>query len=471
MRVRVPAVGIAARLTVLWTLLFAAGLAAFTALAWAGITREQYEALDADLAATATLASEKIAQGTVPTIQELQHADVPDAAVMVVRHGTRTSVGRNAVPTPIARQLALLPLNRGVTLAGNEAFRAYGIPLHSGGAGARVVALASTRTLQDEQRRSGYGFGIAAVPILLFAVVVGALLARRSLAPIANMRSVAAQIAQEGNLTRRLGMSGTDDLASLARTFNEMFDRLEQSFARERAFIGDVSHELRNSLGAIIGEADLALSKDDEIERYRRALRAIAMRARRLAAAAEDLLLLARADAGALPSGEIVDLNDIAARASAEVQQRSEGPAISLVLTEDAMPVRARSELLARAVENLLINARQSARAHVAVTLSSRTPFAELRVDDDGPGIPDAEREAIFRRFRRGAVTYAGSGLGLALVQAIVRVYGGSVAVERSDLGGASLWVRLPLAAEKMSSECHPVTVGSNRRSDTHEVF
>lgn len=435
---------IVTRLTLLWTALFAVGLGAFTALAWAGIVREQYEALDIDLSSTATFAARRIAQHSGLTVQDLQQADAPDAALVIVRDGSVDHVGAKTFSNNIIVRLRTMPLNRGVTLTDGEATRAYAVSL-GGQPNARVIAIASTRTLQDEQRRTGYGFGVAALPILIFAVVMGVVLARRSLAPIKKMRSVAAQIAREGTFSRRLNVHGSDELALLASTFDEMLGRLEQSFAREQAFIGDVSHELRNSLGAIIGEGDLALAKPDDSNRYGDALSAIVRRARRLAGTVDDLLLLARADAGALPHTELVDLNELATRVAAEVQQRNTGPAITLSLSDDPISILARSELLARVIENLLVNARHAARSRVALQITQRRDSAALHVDDDGAGVPESDRDAIFRRFRRGKAGYAGSGLGLALVRAIIGAYGGTVSVGRSALGGASFVVELPL--------------------------
>jgi len=444
----------------LWTALFALGLAAFTALAWVGIVREQYEALDGDLASTASFAAQRIAHHGIPTMRELQHADAPDAAIVVIRNGRAREIGARNLPSNAVHQLTTLPLNHGITLTNGGAMRAYAVALN-GQPNARVVAIASTRTLQDEQRRFGYGFGVGALPILAFAVVIGALLAKRSLAPIENMRSVAAQIAGESTLTRRLDVHGSDELALLARTFNDMLERLEQSFSRERAFIGDVSHELRNSLAAIIAESDVALSKDRAAGAYSDALAAVVSRARRLASAVDDLLLLARADAGALSANERVDVNDVVARVCADAQKKLQGTPIAVELSKVPVTVLAREELIARAVENLVVNARHAARSRVALRVYRESSRAVVRVDDDGPGVPLDDQEKIFRRFERGAVEYAGSGLGLPLVAAIARAYGGRVTVDANVWNGASFVLELPLAPNAvMDSSSRDDTMG-----------
>ncbi len=432
--------GIVTRITLLWTALFAVGLTAFTALAWAGIVREQLEALDVDLSSTATFAATRIAEHNMPTATDLQDAEAPDASVLVIRHGVARVIGPKTFSSHFVAALAALPLNRGITLADGDALRAYAIRL---GSGSRIVAVVSMRTFQDEERRAGYGFGIAALPILLLAIIVGFVLARRSLAPIETMRRIAAQIAHEGTFTHRLHLDGKDELARLAATFDDMLGRLEQSFVRERAFIGDVSHELRNSLGAIIGEGEFALAKSDDAQRCGSALAAIVARSRRLAGTVDDLLLLARADAGVLPRMEHVDINELTARVTAEVQQRESGPPVSVSLSEEPFTLLAHSELLERVIDNVLVNARHAARSRVALMISGRDDMVQIRVEDDGPGVPEPEREAIFRRFRRGDAGYAGSGLGLALVQAIVRAYGGTVSVDRSPWDGASFLIEL----------------------------
>lgn len=448
MRVRTFTLGIATRITVLWTLLFALGLAAFTALAWAGIVREQLEALDADLSSTATFAATRIAEHRMPTAADLSHADAPDASVVIIRPKGARIVGPRIVPRRFISIFAKLPLGRGISLHAGEKVRAYSVALnaHTGG---RAVAIVPLRTLQDEQRRSAYGFAAAAMPILVFAVLTGILLARRSLSPIETIRRVAAQVARDGTFSHRLRLAGTDELARLAATFDDMLGRLEQSFVRERAFIGDVSHELRNSLGAIIAEADFALAKTSDPQRRAQSLAAILARARRLSSVVDDLLLLARTDAGAVPRGEPIDLNELAARVSSEVQQRDGGAPLTVCLSEDPVIVFAQSDLMERVIDNVLVNARHAARSRVALTVTSEAETAIVRVDDDGPGVPDAEREAIFHRFQRGRANYAGAGLGLALVRTILAAYDGSVRVGSSSWGGASFCIELKQREER----------------------
>jgi signal transduction histidine kinase len=361
---------------------------------------------------------------------------------LVLLRGTRP-VASAGIPIPPTLLTVLLPLRQGVTLKSTPEYRAVALGV-SGRPTERVVVIAPISTLEDEQRRSGYGLAAAAGPIVLFAVLMGAWLARKSFAPIENMRRVVQHIARSRSLKTRLRVAGNDELSRLGGTLDEMLNRLEQSFDRERAFIGDVSHELRNSLGAIIAEADHALSKPRDASDYSIALAAIVARARRLASAVDDLLLLARADAGALPKNEAVDLNDVAARVCADVQRRSDGLAVTVELSDEPVLVLGRTELISRAMENLVVNARNAAKQHVLLRVSCHAGSAIVQIDDDGPGVPTTENEAIFRRFHRGDVSYAGSGLGLPLVAAIAGAYGGTISVVSSARGGASFILKLP---------------------------
>ncbi|MCU1491189.1 MAG: histidine kinase [Acidimicrobiaceae bacterium] len=220
---------------------------------------------------------------------------------------------------------------------------------------------------------------------------------------------------------------------------------------RQREFAADASHELRTPLGVIEAEVGLALSEPRDAPAYHDALERVGKESRRLGVIVDELLFLARLDAGvgSLPS-EPVDLGAIAeactarfAPVAARQDQRLEyRPGSGSPLLVAAPP-----EWMDRVLGVLLDNACRYAGASGTVEVSSerRGSHALLTVDDSGPGIPDALRAVIFERFRRGTDTAAGSGLGLAIADTLVSATNGSFEVGRSPLGGARMRVAWPL--------------------------
>ncbi len=279
---------------------------------------------------------------------------------------------------------------------------------------------------------------------LLAALLAGYLLAARTASPLRHFAATAAEV-DAGALEPRLdpGAGAPAELRTLAEAFNHMLDRLDRAFERQRRFVSDASHELRSPLTAIRGQLEvLARNEEPSGEEVRR-VEAVAMaemgRVERLV---DDLLSLARLDEGAPPAPRDLlaagFLRELAAAtpAATELGELAEG-------TLSADP-----DLLARAVRNLLDNANRHAAGRVV--LSSRATGSSLlnAVDDDGPGIPAAERERVFDRFHRSEPgrerAAGGSGLGLGIARAIVAAHGGRIWVEDSHLGGARVAFELP---------------------------
>jgi signal transduction histidine kinase len=310
----------------------------------------------------------------------------------------------------------------------------------------RALAYASDEPLIAEAEHIRTGFLLASLPVLALSALGGWLLARRSLRPVDDMTRLASSIAVSGEMRGRLGLRSDDELGRLATTLDAMLERLEASFRRERAFIGDVSHELRTAVGAMTTVAEVALGQQREAAEYRTALQSIARRGKLLALLIDDLLVLARADAGVLRSADRADVNDIVAQVGADAQKGMNGIPIEVHLADEALFVDATPELVARALDNLVANAARHARTRISLNVEHRDGVAVVTVDDDGPGIPANEREHVFRRFYRGTSRYEGSGIGLALSAAVTRAYGGDIVAADSPLGGARFAVSLPLA-------------------------
>jgi signal transduction histidine kinase len=280
--------------------------------------------------------------------------------------------------------------------------------------------------------------------IVVLVGLVGAavwLIVRRALRPVDEMRGEVEEISH-GTLHRRVPVPAThDEIARLAGTMNAMLDRLEGSAARQREFVSDASHELRSPL--------TAMRTTLEVTRHEDSVEWDAVRAdlldgnERMEALVDGLLELARADDASLPApGELVEIADVVADEVA----RPRCVAVRLGEVDD-VAVRGRADQLGRVVRNLVDNAERYAGSRVEVSVHGAPDAVVLAVDDDGPGIPKADRDRVFERFTRLDEDRnrddGGAGLGLAIVKSIVDRSGGTVAILDGPLGGTRVEVRL----------------------------
>jgi signal transduction histidine kinase len=285
------------------------------------------------------------------------------------------------------------------------------------------------------------------LPLLLVVVAATAwVVVGRTLAPVEAIRSEVDAISA-AQLHRRVPDPAADDeVGRLARTMNRMLARLEQAQARQRRLVSDASHELRSPVAAIRQHAEVALAHPDRTSIVGLAATVLAedLRLQRLA---EDLLLLTRADEHSLAlRRRPVDLDDLVFEEARRLRHttglRVDTSAVSAGRVEgDAAGLR-------RVLRNLADNAAHHAREHLAFSVGERDGAVLLGVEDDGPGIPEADRERVFERFVRldgaRARDAGGSGLGLAIVAELVAAHGGTVAVGAGRLGGARVEVTLP---------------------------
>jgi signal transduction histidine kinase len=285
-----------------------------------------------------------------------------------------------------------------------------------------------TRSL-DAVRRSLW----LALPLVVALLgVVTWLVTGRALRPVDAMRAEADSISHT-TLHRRIPEPATaDEVGRLARTLNAMLDRLQASAEQQRQFVADASHELRTPVATLRAELEVAERAPDE-QALRAGIAGALAEEGRLEALLADLLLLASVDerTATLDPAEVVDL---AALATAEAARPRARP---VTVTGSGSAVGSPRQL-ERAVRNLLDNAARHARTTVTVGVGE----GWLAVEDDGPGIADADRARAFERFGRldegRARDAGGTGLGLAIVQAVAEAHGGRVAVDRSPtLGGA----------------------------------
>jgi two-component system sensor histidine kinase BaeS len=286
---------------------------------------------------------------------------------------------------------------------------------------------------------------------LIVAAIVSAFLARRLTKPIAAMQDTAGRIAS-GDLSARVGDDGmpNDELASLARSIDTMADELETARGHERAFLLSISHDLRTPLTSIQGYAEgMADGVIESPPDRARAAGVIATEARRLERLVADLLDLARLDAREFSlTPQPVDARSVVGATVQGFAPAAREWGVELALTPGA-PVQADAdpERLAQIVANLVENALKYAKASVIVDVARRDGHVEVRVDDDGPGIPESERARVFDRLytaRSAPGRKVGTGIGLAIVHELAGAMGGDAACEPLDHGGTRFVVRLP---------------------------
>jgi len=434
-------------------ILFAAGSAMtllLTALLlWHNLNAELNSAIDTGLEGRAD---------DIVAVYRARGQAVPeqDAFAQVV-----ASTGRILASSPTVRGRRLLgaqelrraragriTIDRAVPGLGTDA-RLLAVPERTGAATAVVVVGTSLETVRRAQDRLALILVVVGPTLITVLAVGGWLLAHEALRPVGRMTAEADTIslAEPGRRLRQ--PPGDDEIARLGRTLNTMLGRMEASFAREKAFVDDASHELRTPISILRGELELALAQPGSREDTERTLRSALEEAERLGRLAEDLLVLARSTSGDLPLRR--DRVDAYAVAERMAQRLAAAGPPEVEIEGDHAAVDADLLRLEQVMTNLLTNARRFALNRVWVTIGCSGRAVEIVVSDDGPGFAALLLPVVFDRFTRSDAARGrgagGTGLGLAIVTALVRAHGGTVeAANGAPLGGAVVRVRLPRA-------------------------
>ncbi len=331
--------------------------------------------------------------------------------------------------------------------------RAYAVPLTTtSGPPAVLVVSRSVQEMRNTQQRTLLLLLVLSAILLVVGGSLAYWLAGRVLRPVRTIAGLARSIS-ERDLHRRVEVKvPPDELQELVDTFNSMLARLDASFESLRRFTSDASHELRAPLALMRSELEGALTRDRSREEYKRVLTALHGEVDHLSRLADHLLILARADAGALvPETEDIDvadfLHEVGARWGTVAGQQG-------VRIEVSAPpsgrMRADPRLIRRVLDNLLDNAVRHAPKGTRVVLRGSPAGGgwQLEVADQGPGVPAEHRDRLFSRFARldAARTPAGggAGLGLALSAAIARAHGGTLELLPDGKSGAIFLLHLP---------------------------
>lgn len=362
--------------------------------------------------------------------------------------------GRSNVTAAASAQLAHVPPDRRpetIVLDGLGRYRVIGLHSHHGG---QTIVTGLPLSVVDDTLLWVLGmFCVVSGVALIAAAIAGILIVRRQLTPLSRVASAARDVANleldRGEVRLPTPIVRVDpaarhtEIGQLGTALNRMLDRIagaltarHDSETRVRQFVADASHELRTPLAAIRGYTELAQRKRAELpDDVAHAMSRVESETHRMTQLVEDMLLLARLDAGRALVREDVDLSRLVVDALGDAHVAGPDHVWSLDLPEDPVMVVGDEARLHQVVANLLANARTHTPPGTTVTtvLQTRADTAVLTVADDGPGIPDALQPEVFERFARGDSSRSrregSTGLGLAIVAAVVKAHGGSIDV------------------------------------------
>jgi two-component system heavy metal sensor histidine kinase CusS len=331
-------------------------------------------------------------------------------------------------------------------------------------AAAAVGSSAQTDTVQiaidvSQQQallaRYRHRFWLILLGTLAIFPLVGYQIARRGIRPVREMATTARHISST-NLHERIQPEGyPSELASLAATFNQMLDGLEESFERISRFSADIAHDLRTPVNNIRGEAEVALARARTVDEYREALSSCLEEAVRLSDLIGDLLFLARAESPlAHLHRENLNVGELLSgiREYYEASAADRGVSLSTVVPNEPVIAQLDRTLLQRAVGNLVSNALAHTPAGRSVVLGTSIEPAAVRIEvsDTGVGIPPEALPRVFDRFFRvdesRSQASGGTGLGLAIVQSIMLLHGGNVEIASKVGQGTQVTLSVPVS-------------------------
>lgn len=322
----------------------------------------------------------------------------------------------------------------------------------AGPEGRAVVRAAESKKPTEEALEGLRGtFLRVGLVALVAAAALAWFMASRLTRPLRRLTELSGQVGEQEDLSARMPLedAGRAETLVLAESFNRMLDRLEEAFAKQKAFVADASHDLRTPLTVVRGQLEvLAKDPDPSPEEVRRVQGIVSQATARMERLVDDLLLLAKSDSGVAPKMESLAVVPLL---EAEKEARPEQEAERIELGElSEREVELDRDAISRSVANLVDNALRHSGQGGKVLLSAvdYPDGVEVRVDDDGPGIPPEQRQRVFDRFARldeaRSSDSGGSGLGLAIVKVLVEGQGGTVSCQESPLGGARFVIRLP---------------------------
>jgi two-component system, OmpR family, heavy metal sensor histidine kinase CusS len=442
------------RLTIWYTAVLTAGLALFGTLLWLSLRHELNADLERDLDGRAarfeSFFRSESAESGVHVSEELEEfcQALPPGSYINVR-GSRGFAFRYPAGSPA--QSGFRVLERKFSVNGEQFDLSVGTPL------ADITRFLGLLRL----------LLWSLIPVVIaLGCIGGAWLSGRALKPVQDVTNAALAISIE-NLSGRLPVPATgDEIAGLAAVLNSMLARLDAAVTTLSQFAGDASHELRTPLAVIRTTAELALRRERTPEAYRAALQQVASESERMTQLIEDLLTLARSDAGAVDMPRAaVDVREVLAEVSGEMANLADAAGIRITTALGDRPaiISANRQALHRLFMVLLDNALKYSHAggDVILSVTREDGLISVSVEDFGEGIGEADLPHIFKRFYQAdpSRSAGGHGLGLSLAQRIAQAHDAEIGV-RSGLGKGSVFRvvfserdhKTPAAASKITT-------------------
>jgi signal transduction histidine kinase len=389
--------------------------------------------------------------GLRPVERGLELGETPDeggggSPVWVFSGGRTLEAPRSSRAVSAAARSLAGGGRRFLNVEGDD-MRLYAVPaVFEGKRLGTVVAGVSLAPYEQTRRTALIGSLTLALLLLLVVAVAARWVLAAALRPVARMTDAAADWS-ERRLDRRFELGEPhDELTRLAATLDSLLDRISASLRREQRFSAELSHELRTPVSRIVAEADLALRRERSGSEYRGALEVVLRNAKQVASTIEALVAAAQQEAG-LARGT-ADAYEAAAKAveACEPAAAERGVALDVARPESAVRVGVDRELAVRTLQPVVENAVRYGRERVLVSVTRNATRVVYLVEDDGPGVDEAERERIFEAGLRGTAARGaggdGAGLGLALARRLARAASGDVEVLPG--GGGRFAVSLP---------------------------
>ena len=343
------------------------------------------------------------------------------------------------------------------TVGGQQPIRVITMPILLEGKLINLVQVGTSLEAVQETLRNLKIFLFTAVPsVLILAALFARFMARRALKPISRIIDTAREIGQGQELSKRIPvLKIKDELGQLALTFNEMMNRLENSFAQMRQFSSDASHELRTPLTVLKGQNELILSKQRKPEEYQEVISSNLEEINYMSKVLEDLFVLSKSDENQVNLDyKPVDLRALVEEVCKHAEILAEEKNIKIIIAFlEPIEIKGDEVRLRQMVWNVLQNGIKYTQqgGELKISLQNEGDFALLTIQDTGIGIPEEDLPLIFNRFYRvdkaRTRDEGGSGLGLSICRQIAEAHKGKIEVE-SKLGvGARFKIRLPNSA------------------------
>jgi signal transduction histidine kinase len=355
---------------------------------------------------------------------------------------------------PIAKQTADVPLSDMLiqtVKAGKVKYYIYDRELTGDGLDGLWLRGVVSETQGKEELSSITVLSMTILPIIvIISIFGGSVVARRALSPIQKISNTVTNIRLGNDLKKRIELdAGDDELHVLANQFNDMFERLELSFEKEKRFTSDVSHELRTPMSVIMAQCEYSMSEDGTPEEYAESIRTIYRQGQNMTALINQMLDIARLEMK--PENypkERLDISALTRSVCEDLALIKDKGIILSAEAEDGLLVSGNRGLLSRAISNLVLNAYRYGKenGHIQVSLRRDKGLVVLTVADDGIGISAKDLPKVFDRFFRAdsARTDNGTGLGLSITKEIVLFHEGSISVDSRPEEGSVFSITLP---------------------------